>query len=59
MDKVEVGKDGGWRVGVGGGGWGWVGQGKVVVGKWRQLYWNNNKENIKKKCKKRNSNEKI
>ena len=22
MDKVEVGKDGGWRVGVGGGGWG-------------------------------------
>ena len=22
--------------------WGWVGWGKVVVGKWRQLYLNNN-----------------
>ena len=30
-----------------GGRWGWVGQGKVVAGKWRQLYLNNNK---KKKC---------
>ena len=28
-----------------GGRWGWVGRGKVVVGKWRQLYLNNNKSN--------------
>ena len=27
-----------------GGRWGWVGQGKVVAGKWRQLYLNNNKK---------------
>ena len=24
--------------------WGWVRQGKVVVGKWRQLYLNDNKK---------------
>ena len=31
--------------------WGWVEQGKVAVGKWRQLYLNNNKKMIKKKRK--------
>ena len=30
-----------------GGSWQWVGQGKVVVGKWRQLYWNINNKKIK------------
>ena len=29
-----------------GGRWGWVGQRKVMVGKWRQLYLNNNNNNI-------------
>ena len=28
----------------------WVRQGKVVMGKWRQLYLNNNKKMQKKKC---------
>ena len=32
-----------------GGRWGWVGWGKVVVGKWRQLYLNINKNIIKNK----------
>ena len=27
--------------------WGWVGQGVVVEGKWRQLYLNNNKKDVK------------
>ena len=27
--------------------WGWVGQGRVVEGKWRQLYLNNNKKRKK------------
>ena len=27
--------------------WGWMGWGKVVVGKWRQLYLNNNKNKNK------------
>ena len=35
-----------WRkskgVRIQGGRWGWVGQGKVVAGKWSQLYLNNN-----------------
>ena len=31
-----------------GGSWGWVEWGKVVVGKWRQLYSNNNKKRLKK-----------
>ena len=31
-----------------GGRWGWLGQ-EVVRGKWRQLYLNNNKKNVKKK----------
>ena len=26
--------------------WGWVGQGRAVAGKWRQLYLNNNKKKI-------------
>ena len=37
MDKTKGGTDGGW-----------VGQGKVVVGKWRQLYLNNDKKWLKK-----------
>ena len=37
-----------------GGRWSWVGQGKVIVGKWRQLYSNiNKKEENKKKTDKR------
>ena len=32
-----------------GGRWGWVGQGRVVEGKWRQLYLNNNKKRKKSK----------
>ena len=32
-----------------GGRWGWVGQGIVVVGKWRQLYLNTNKTIINTK----------
>ena len=35
IDKAKVGKDGGWEVG-------WVVWREVVVGKWRQLYLNNN-----------------
>ena len=35
--------------------WGWLEQGKVVVGKWRQLYLNNNKT----KCTKRNKGKEI
>ena len=31
--------------------WGWVGQGKMVAEKWRQLYWNNN-QNLKKERRK-------
>ena len=38
MDKAKAGKDCGWE-----------GQGKVVVGKWRQLYLNKNFKNAKKK----------
>ena len=38
MDKAKEGKDRGWEVMVGG-------VGEVVVGKWRQLYWSNNKNN--------------
>ena len=34
---------------VGGGGW----RGKVVAGKWRQLYMNNNLKNFKNKPKKK------
>ena len=36
MDKAKGGKTGGARRG-------WVGRGKVVVGRWRQLYLNNKK----------------
>ena len=36
MDKAKVGKDGEWE----------LGQEKVVVGKWRQLYSNNNKKKV-------------
>ena len=32
-----------------GGRWGWVLRGKVMAGKWRQLYLNNNKKIIKNK----------
>ena len=42
MDKAKGEKDGRWEVG-------WVGQGKVVTGKWRQLYLNNNDNNNKRK----------
>ena len=35
MDKAQGGRNEGER-------WGWVGRGKVVVAKWRQLYLNNN-----------------
>ena len=35
--RIEVGR------------WGWVGLGRVVAGKWRRLYLNNN--NVKKECK--------
>ena len=38
--------------GIEGGRWSWVGWVKVVVGKWRQLYLNNNKINKFKKKKK-------
>ena len=38
MDKAKVGKWGR----IEGGRWGWVGWGKVVVEKWRQLYSNIN-----------------
>ena len=31
-----------------GGRWGWMGKGKVVMGKWKQLYLKNNKKNLKK-----------
>ena len=34
--------------GIEGGRWGWVGQGRVVAGKWRQLYLNSNKKKKKK-----------
>ena len=34
-----------------GGRWGWLGLGEVVRGKWRQLYLNNNKNNVKKSYK--------
>ena len=34
-----------------GGRWGWVGQGGAVRGKWKQLYWNNNKKIEKKSIK--------
>ena len=37
--------------GIEGGRWAWVGWGKMVVGKWRQLY-----SNINKKKKKRKKN---
>ena len=37
--------------GIDGGRWAWVGQGKVVVGKWRQLYLNINKKKERKKRK--------
>ena len=33
--------------GIEGGRWVWAGQGKVVVGKWRQLYLNINKKGKK------------
>ena len=33
------------------GGWEWVGWGKVVAGKWRQLYLNNNFKKLKIKLK--------
>ena len=36
-------------VGIEGGTWAWVGQEKVVVGKWRQLYLNINKKKGKKR----------
>ena len=36
-----------------GGRWGWVGQGKVVARKWRQLFLDNNKKRKKKKKTKR------
>ena len=36
------------RGGIEGGRWVWVGWGKVVVGKWRQLYPNINKKKKKK-----------
>ena len=42
MDKAKGGK-------IQGGSWGWVGQGGVVVGKWRQLYLNNKNKKEKKK----------
>ena len=44
MDKAKRGSDWWWEVGVGG-------AGKVVVGKWRQLYLNNNKKRVKKRTK--------
>ena len=37
---------------IDGGRWGWMGQGKVVAGKWRQLYLNNNKKRKRRKDKK-------
>ena len=42
MDKAKKGKDGGWEVGVGR-------AGKVGVGKWRQLYLNDNEKMVKEK----------
>ena len=39
---------GGARVGIEGGRWAWAGQGKVVVGKWKQLYLNINKKTTNK-----------
>ena len=44
MDKANQGR-------IKGGRWGWVGWGKVVVGKWRQLYQNINL-NFFKECNK-------
>ena len=41
-DKAKVGRIKGER-------WEWVGWQKVVVGKWRQLYLNNNKKYMRKK----------
>ena len=42
MDKPNWGR-------IEGGKWEWVGQGKVVEGKWRQLYLNKNKRKKKRK----------
>ena len=42
MDKPNWGR-------IEGGKWEWVGQGKVVEGKWRQLYLNKNKRKKKEK----------
>ena len=44
MNMNEGPLDGG---GIEGGRWEWVGRGKVVLGKWRQLYSNINKKKVK------------
>ena len=48
MNMYEGPMDGA-KGGIEGGRCAWVGQGKVVVGKWRQLYSNINKEREKKR----------
>ena len=48
MNMNEGPMDGAKRGGIEGGRWVWVGWGKVVVGKWRQLYSNLNKKRRKK-----------
>ena len=48
MNMNEGLMDGAKGGGIEGGRWVWVGQRKVVVGKWRQLYLNINKKRGKK-----------
>ena len=49
MNTNEGPMDGAKGGGIEGGRWAWIGRGKVVVGKWRQLYSHINKKKSEKK----------